>query len=104
MGSGSEPRASARGRDVGMVDTAPEPVDPEPAFLTSLTAKAGDRRATTSLRLVTVLNVLSSTPARANRRAPRIDGPLTHFRSPPGEKSGLASGCGRLRLTRYHRP
>ncbi len=35
------------------------------------------------------LNVLSSTPARADRRAPRTDGPLTHFRSPRDEKPGL---------------
>ncbi len=53
-------------------------------------AKARNRPATTSLLLVTVLNVLSSTPLHiqtslgANLRAPRIDGPLTHFRSPRG--------------------
>ncbi|MDE0167478.1 MAG: hypothetical protein OXL36_20450 [Bryobacterales bacterium] len=40
----------------------------------------------TSLRLLAVLNVLSSTPARAKRLAPRPDGPLTHFASPRGEK------------------
>ena len=32
---------------------------------------------------------LASTPARANRRAPRPDGPLTHFASPCGEKYRL---------------
>ncbi|MDE0166591.1 MAG: type II toxin-antitoxin system RelE/ParE family toxin, partial [Bryobacterales bacterium] len=32
----------------------------------------------------------SSTPARAKQRAPRPDGPLTHFASPRGEKSRLA--------------
>jgi len=31
------------------------------------------------LRLLAVLNVLSSTPALVKRRAPRTDGPLTHF-------------------------
>ena len=39
-----------------------------------------------ALRLLAVLDVLSSTPARAKRRAPRPDGPLTHFASPRGEK------------------
>ena len=32
----------------------------------------------------------SSTPARAKRRAPRPDGPLTHFASPRGETCRLA--------------
>ena len=41
------------------------------------------------MRLLTVLNVLSSTPARAKRLAPRPDGPLTHFASPRGEKCRL---------------
>ena len=45
--------------------------------------------ARTSLRLLAVLDVLSSTPARAKRLAPRPDGPLTHFASPRGEKSRL---------------
>ncbi|MDE0167759.1 MAG: hypothetical protein OXH92_13890 [Bryobacterales bacterium] len=40
----------------------------------------------TSLRLLAVLDVLSSTPARAKRLAPRPDGPLTDFASPRGEK------------------
>ena len=44
----------------------------------------------TSLRLLAVLNVLSSTPARAKRLAPRPDGPPTHFVSPRGEISRLA--------------
>ena len=39
----------------------------------------------TSLRLLAVLDVLSSTPARAKRLAPRPDGPLTHFASPRRE-------------------
>ena len=43
----------------------------------------------TSLRLLAVLNSLSSTPARAKRLAPRPDGPLTHFASPRGEKCRL---------------
>ncbi|MDE0165039.1 MAG: hypothetical protein OXL36_08080 [Bryobacterales bacterium] len=34
---------------------------------------------------------LASTPARAKRRAPRPDGPLTHFASPRGEKCRLAA-------------
>ncbi|MDE0165622.1 MAG: hypothetical protein OXH92_03405 [Bryobacterales bacterium] len=44
----------------------------------------------TSLRLLAVLDVRSSTPARAKRRAPRPDGPLMHFPSPRGEKCRLA--------------
>ena len=54
-----------------------------------LTAEARDRPAITSLRLLAVLTVLSSTPPLVKRRAPRTDGPLTHFASPRGEKSGL---------------
>ena len=53
------------------------------------TAAARDTTARTSLRWLAVLNVLSSTPARAKRRAPRPDGPLTHFASPRGEKCRL---------------
>ncbi len=45
----------------------------------------------TSLLLLAVLDVLSSTPARAKQRAPRPDGPLTHFTSPRGEKGRLDS-------------
>ena len=56
-----------------------------------LTTETHDRPATTSLRLLAVLNVLSSTPARVKRRAPRTDAPLTHFASPRDEKSGLVS-------------
>ncbi len=56
-----------------------------------LTAKARDRCATTSLRSIVVLDGLSSTPPRANRRPPRIDVPLTHFRSPRGGKCGLVN-------------
>ena len=41
------------------------------------------------MHLLAVLNVLSSTPARAKRLAPRPDGPLTHFASPRGEKCRL---------------
>ena len=55
-----------------------------------LTAKARDRRATTSLRSLVVLNVQPSTLPRANLRAPRIDVPLKHFRSPRGDKFRLA--------------
>ncbi|MDE0167336.1 MAG: hypothetical protein OXL36_19740 [Bryobacterales bacterium] len=47
----------------------------------------------TSLRLLAVLDVRSSTPARAKRLAPRPDGPLTHFASPRGETCRL--GCRR---------
>ena len=50
------------------------------------TAEARDTTARTSLRLLAVLNVLSSTPARAKRLAPSPDGPLAHFASPRGEK------------------
>ena len=61
------------------------------------TAEAHDTSTRTSLRLLAVLDVLSSTPARAKRRAPfssaRLapspDGPLTHFASPRGEKCRL---------------
>ena len=55
------------------------------------TAEARDKTAMTSLRLLAVLDVLSSTPARAKRLAPRPDGPLTHFTSPRGEKCRLAA-------------
>ena len=61
------------------------------------TAEASDVTARTSLRLLAVLDVLSSTPARAKRLAPfstaRLapspDDPLTHFASPRGEKCRL---------------
>ena len=46
----------------------------------------------TSLRLLAVLDVGSSTPARAKRLAPRPDGPLTHFASPLGETCRLRTG------------
>ena len=63
------------------------------------TAEASDVTARTSLRLLAVLDVLSSTPARAKRLAPfssaRLapspDDPLTHFASPRGEKCRLAA-------------
>ena len=55
-----------------------------------LTVEARYRRAITSLRLLAVLDVLSSTPPLVKQRAPRTDAPLTHFASPRGEKSGLA--------------
>ena len=45
----------------------------------------------TSLHLLAVLTVLSSTSPLVKRRAPRSDLPLTHFASPPGEKSGLGA-------------
>ena len=54
------------------------------------TVEAHDTSTRTSLRLLAVLNVLSSTPARAKRLAPRPDGPLTHFASPRGETCRLA--------------
>ena len=53
------------------------------------TVEARHTTARTSLRLLAVLNVLSSTPARAKRLAPLPDGPLTHFTSPRGEKCRL---------------
>ncbi len=57
-----------------------------------LPTEARDRPASTSLRLLAVLNVLSSTPALVKRRAPRTDAPLTHFAAPSGEKCGLVGG------------
>ena len=66
---------------------------PDSAILTCIshhpTVEAHDTTARTSLRLLAVLDVLSSTPARAKRLAPRPDGPLTHFASPRGEKCRL---------------
>ena len=56
-------------------------------FSHRLTVEARDRRAITSLRLLAVLDVLSSTPPLVKQRAPRTDAPLTHFASPRGEKS-----------------
>ena len=53
------------------------------------TVEARDTTARTSLRLLAVLNVLSSTPARAKPLAPRPDGLLTHFTSPRSEKCRL---------------
>ena len=61
------------------------------------TVEAHDTTAMTSLRLLAVLDVLSSTTARAKRLAPfssarlapRPGGPLTHFASPCGEKCRL---------------
>ena len=54
----------------------------------------------TSLRLLAVLDVLSSTPARAKRLAPRPDGPLTHFASPRGEKYRLKLSGGEIEILR----
>ncbi len=59
-----------------------------------LTVEARDRPAITSLRLLAVLNVncqvrVSDRVGVVKRRASRTDGPLTHFASPRGEKSGL---------------
>ena len=68
----------------------------QPAFLTHLTAEARDKPATTSLRLLAVLNVLlkyagSLQGLGAKRRAPCTDGLLTRFASPRGEKCRLES-------------
>ncbi len=71
---------------------SPNPIGGEIPFTRishRLTGKAHDKPAITSLRLLAVLNVLSSTPPRAKRRAPRTDGSLMHFASPPDEKCGL---------------
>ncbi len=57
-------------------------------FSHHLTAEARDKAAITSLRLLAVLTVLSRTLPLVKRRAPRTGGPLTHFASPRGEKSG----------------
>ena len=61
-----------------------------------LTAAARDKTAMTSLLWLAVLHVVSSTPPRAKRLAPRPDGPLTHFASPRGEKCrpGQLGGAG----------
>ena len=69
-------------------------------FSHQLTVEARHRPAITSLRLLTVLNVGSSTPALfkklgAERRAPCTGEPLAHFASPAGEKRGLINGWGR---------
>ena len=48
-----------------------------------------------------MLDVPSSTPARAKRLAPRPDGPLTHFTSPRGEKCRLALYDRSGRLTAF---
>jgi hypothetical protein len=66
-------------------------------FSHRLTVEARDRRAITSLRLLAVLDVLSSTPPLVKRRAPRTDAPLTHFASPCGEKSGPGGSLGSSR-------
>ncbi len=60
-----------------------------------LTGEARDTTAMTSLRWLAVLDVGSSTPARAKRLAPRPAGPLPHFVSPRGEKCrpGLSPPC-----------
>ena len=69
---------------------------PQPRIVAGLTrishhlpTEARDRPASTSLRLLAVLNVLSSTLALVKRRAPRTDAPLTHFASPRDEKCRL---------------
>ena len=92
-------RFDERGRETGptrpRASRAPAPV----LDSTQLTAETRDRPAITSLRLLAVLNVLSRTPPLVKRRAPRTDGPLTHFASPPGEKcklSGTEVSRGRL--------
>ena len=59
-----------------------------------LTTEAHERPASTSLRLLAVLNAGSSTPALVKWRAPPADAPLTHFASPRGEKSGLGTVIG----------
>ncbi len=79
--------------DVQLVHLQRRLHDPLPSHLACIshhpTVEAHDMTARTSLRLLAVLNVLSSTPARAKRLAPRPDGPLTHFASPRGEKCRL---------------
>ena len=71
-----------------------------------LTAEARDTTAMTSLRWLAVLDVPTSTPARAKRLAPRPDGPLTHFVSPRGEQCRRVKSTGsnrRRRRCRRHR-
>jgi thiol-disulfide isomerase/thioredoxin len=55
------------------------------------TAATRDKPASASLRWRTVLDVLSGTPLRAERRAPRIPRLLTRFASPRCEKCGPAA-------------
>ena len=64
-----------------------------------LTAEARDRPAITSLHLLAVLNVGSHTPPLVKRRAPRTDGPLTHFASPRGEIAEPFGHCGLFTVT-----
>ena len=54
-----------------------------------LTVEVRRKAAITSLRLLAVLNVLSSTSARAKRLASRPDDLVAYFASPRGEKCGL---------------
>ena len=63
-----------------------------------LTAAARDRPAIASLRLLAVLDAGSSTRVLVKRRASRTDGPLAHFASPRGEKSGLKPFATRHRV------
>ena len=93
--SGSNCRAAALAVEAAVT---PAPVTRPLACLSHHpTVEARHTTAMTSLRLLAVLNVLSSTPARAKRLAPRPDSPLTHFTSPRGEKCRL----GFLRITRH---
>ena len=58
------------------------------------TVEARDTTARTSLRLLTVLNVLfkyACAPFSSARLAPRPDAALTHFASPRGEKCRLVA-------------
>ena len=43
-----------------------------------------------------------SAPPLDERRAPCTDGPLTHFASPPGEKSGLVFTRAQVKWIRAH--
>jgi hypothetical protein len=65
------------------------------------TATTRDKPASTSLRWLTVLDVLSSTPLRAERRAPRIHRLLTRFASPRCEKCGLGRRPGTIQQPEF---
>ena len=71
------------------VSGAPASTQPLACISHHLTAEARDKTDSTSLRLLAVLNVQSSTSARANLRTPCTDGLLTHFASPRGGKCRL---------------
>ena len=63
----------------------------QPAFLTTRRSKHAIRPPGLRCACLPCSTYRSSTPARAKRRTPRPDGPLTHFASPRGETCRLAA-------------